>query len=134
MGQCVAVPYATAGLAVEGYRYTHKKTTGAEVRSAEVELDVRPLQRGSGVVLRVQVDHGFPEDLRRSIAAGLVDGLGPTPDEAEVIYPALTDVELVARVGSWHPTDSTPEVFRMITALCVGLALRKGGGPVLLDL
>jgi elongation factor G len=126
------VGYVTVNSAVPSHTYTWKKQSGGVQRFAEITLQIRPLPRGSGVVLRFDADETLPEELRRGPLEGILDVLSDATEPGLSLptdHPlTVTDVEVTVRMPVWHPIDTTADVVRATAASCAREALRRAGG------
>ncbi len=105
------------------------RQTGGRGQYGVVVLDVRPLERGSGVVFVDKVVGGaIPREFIGAVEAGVRERL-----ESGVLagYPVL-DVEVTLVDGGYHPVDSNELSFRTAGSIGVREAVGKAG-PVILE-
>jgi elongation factor G len=109
-------------------RGKHKKQSGGHGQFGDVVLEVRPGQRGSGLVFDQKIHGGVvPKQYFGAIEEGVRDALQKGP----LGFPVV-DVEVTLLDGSYHAVDSSEIAFRTAARMGVSQALPQCD-PVLLE-
>ncbi len=126
--QAPAVPYRETIRGAATVRGRHKKQSGGHGQFGDVELQIKPLPRGSGFVFTNSITGGVvPRNYIPSVELGVEEYLKRGPLGFEVV-----DVAVELTDGSYHTVDSSDMAFR--TAAQIGM--REGMAkcqPVLLE-
>ncbi len=109
-------------------RGRHKKQSGGHGQFGDVLIEVRPGQRGSGLIFDQKIHGGVvPKQYFGAIEAGVRDALEKGP----LGFPVM-DVEATLLDGSYHTVDSSEIAFRTAARIAVAEALAECN-PVLLE-
>lgn len=109
-------------------RGKHKKQSGGHGQFGDVVLEVRPGQRGSGLVFDQKIHGGVvPKQYFGAVEEGVRDALQKGP----LGFPVV-DVEVTLLDGSYHAVDSSEIAFRTAARMGVSQALPECD-PVLLE-
>jgi elongation factor G len=109
-------------------RGKHKKQSGGHGQFGDVVMEVRPGQRGSGMVFDQKIHGGVvPKQYFGAVEDGVRDALTKGP----LGFPVV-DVEATLLDGSYHTVDSSEIAFRTAGRLAVQQALQECN-PVLLE-
>lgn len=109
-------------------RGKHKKQSGGHGQFGDVVLEVRPGQRGAGLVFDQKIHGGVvPKQYFGAIEEGVRDALQKGP----LGFPVV-DVEVTLLDGSYHAVDSSEIAFRTAARMAVNQALPECV-PVLLE-
>ncbi|MCC6981666.1 MAG: elongation factor G, partial [Bauldia sp.] len=123
-----AIPYRETIKGAATVRGRHKKQSGGHGQFGDVELEIKPLPRGSGFVFTDSITGGVvPRNYIPSVELGVEEYLKRGPLGFKVV-----DVAVRLTDGSYHTVDSSDMAFR--TAAQIGM--REGMAkcqPVLLE-
>lgn len=122
------VPYRETIRAGTTVRGRHKKQSGGHGQFGDVVLDIRPLERGGGLVFDDKITGGVvPKQYIPSVGEGVKEALREGP----LGFPVV-DIGVTLTDGSYHSVDSSDQAFRMAAILGMrdGLLQCK---PVLLE-
>lgn len=109
-------------------RGKHKKQSGGHGQFGDVVLEVRPGERGTGLVFDQRIHGGVvPKQYFGAVEEGVRDALLKGPFG----YPVV-DVEVTLLDGSYHSVDSSEIAFRTAARMAVNQALEECD-PVLLE-
>ncbi|HVY90500.1 MAG TPA: elongation factor G [Hyphomonadaceae bacterium] len=109
-------------------RGKHKKQSGGHGQFGDVVMEVRPGQRGAGLVFEQKIHGGVvPKQYFGAVEEGVKDALNKGP----LGFPVV-DVETTLLDGSYHAVDSSEIAFRTAGRLAVSQALAECH-PVLLE-
>ena len=109
-------------------RGKHRKQSGGHGQFGDVVLEVRPGERGMGLVFDQKIHGGVvPKQYFGAVEEGARDALMKGPFG----YPVV-DVEVTLLDGSYHAVDSSEIAFRTAARMAVNQALEECG-PVLLE-
>ena len=101
-------------------RGKHKKQSGGHGQFGDVLLEVRPGQRGSGLVFDQKIHGGVvPRQYFGAVEEGARDALASGP----LGFPVV-DVEVTLLDGSYHAVDSSEIAFRTAARIGVSAALQ----------
>ncbi len=90
--------------------------TGAKGQYGHVVIEIKPIDRGSGIVFSSKVDSDtIPDEFLGAIKRGIVDSLDAGP---LIGYP-LTDVAVGLVGGSYHDEESTEMAFGIASAMAI---------------
>ncbi len=111
-----------------GLHYRHKKQTGGRGQFADVQLRIRPRERGEGFHFVDSIEGGDPrpvypgrrERTREQLEKGIISG---NP---------VVDVEVEVFFGSYHAVDSSEQAFKTAAANAFRKAFQEAR-PVLLE-
>ncbi|HZP21264.1 MAG TPA: elongation factor G [Bauldia sp.] len=122
------IPYKETIKGATTVRGRHKKQSGGHGQFGDVELQIRPLPRGSGFVFTDAITGGVvPRNYIPSVEEGIREYLAKGPLGFNVV-----DIAVKLSDGSYHSVDSSDMAFR--TAAQIGM--REGMAqckPVLLE-
>jgi elongation factor G len=123
-----SIPYRETIRGAATVRGRHKKQSGGHGQFGDVELEIKPLPRGSGFVFTDSITGGVvPRNYIPSVEMGVEEYLKRGPLGFKVV-----DVAVRLTDGSYHTVDSSDMAFR--TAAQIGM--REGMAkcqPVLLE-
>ena len=123
-----AVPYKEAIRKSATQRARHKKQSGGHGQFGDVELEIKPLPRGSGFVFDDRITGGVvPKQYIPSVEYGVKDYLQRGP----LGFPVV-DIAVTLTDGSYHSVDSSDMAFRAAGRAAMAEALPKCN-PVLLE-
>jgi elongation factor G len=109
-------------------RGKHKKQSGGHGQFGDVVIEVRPGQRGTGLVFDQKIHGGVvPRQYFGAVEEGVRDALAHGP----LGFPVV-DVEASLLDGSYHAVDSSEIAFRTAARMAVQAALEQCD-PVLLE-
>lgn len=109
-------------------RGKHKKQSGGHGQFGDVVIEVRPGQRGTGLVFDQKIHGGVvPRQYFGAVEEGVRDALAHGP----LGFPVV-DVEATLLDGSYHAVDSSEIAFRTAARMAVAAALEQCD-PVLLE-
>lgn len=109
-------------------RGKHKKQSGGHGQFGDVVIEVRPGQRGAGLVFDQKIHGGVvPRQYFGAVEEGVRDALAHGP----LGFPVV-DVEAMLLDGSYHAVDSSEIAFRTAARMAVSAALEQCD-PVLLE-
>ena len=109
-------------------RGKHKKQSGGHGQFGDVVIEVRPGQRGTGLVFDQKIHGGVvPRQYFGAVEEGVRDALASGPMGFPVV-----DVEATLLDGSYHAVDSSEIAFRTAARMAVQAALEQCD-PVLLE-
>ena len=109
-------------------RGKHKKQSGGHGQFGDVVIEVRPGQRGTGLVFDQKIHGGVvPRQYFGAVEEGVRDALASGPMGFPVV-----DVEATLLDGSYHAVDSSEIAFRTAARMAVQAALEHCD-PVLLE-
>lgn len=109
-------------------RGKHKKQSGGHGQFGDVVIEVRPGQRGTGLVFDQKIHGGMvPRQYFGAVEEGVRDALAHGP----LGFPVV-DVEATLLDGSYHAVDSSEIAFRTAARIAVSAALEQCD-PVLLE-
>ncbi len=123
------VPYRETIRGEAEAKYRHKKQTGGRGQFADVQLKVRPLERGEGFrfldttkggVIPGQYIPAIEKGVREQMARGIIAG-----------FP-IVDIEVEVFFGSFHPVDSSEQAFKVAGAHALKIAFETAQ-PTLLE-
>ena len=123
------VPYLETISTSSEAHHRHKKQTGGRGQFADVQIRVRPRERGEGFLFTDAVKGGvIPNNFIPAVEKGVREQL----DKGIVSGNPVVDVEVEVFFGSYHPVDSSEQAFKIASAT----AFRKGfleAKPILLE-
>jgi elongation factor G len=106
-----------------------KRQTGGKGQYGHVELEVEPLERGSGFVFEDRITQGrIPRDFIPAVEKGVAEAL---TTGVVAGYPVL-DLKVALVDGSYHSVDSSEMAFQIAGSMGVKDGLRKAD-PFLLE-
>ncbi len=108
--------------------YRHVKQTGGKGQFAEVVLEVKPAERGSGLEFIDKITGGaIPKEFIKPVEAGVRRAM-----EAGVLsgYPVV-DIKVTLADGKYHEVDSSEMAFKMAGFMAFKQACGKGGSILL---
>lgn len=109
-------------------RGRHKKQSGGHGQFADVVLEIRPLERGEGVLFEERITGGaVPKQWIPAVEKGVVDALAKGPLGFPVVDVAAALVD-----GSFHSVDSSELAFRTAARVAMSDAL-GAASPYLLE-
>lgn len=106
----------------------HKKQSGGRGQFAEVEFDIEPLERGSGIEFEERIKGGVvPKEYFSAVEKGVRETA-----EAGVLagYP-LVDFKVTLTDGSYHEVDSDEMAFKTCASKALRNAVRKATPKIL---
>lgn len=109
-------------------RGRHKKQSGGHGQFGDVVLEVRPLERGEGVLFDERITGGaVPKQWIPAVEKGMLDAVAKGPLGFPVVDVAASLVD-----GSFHSVDSSELAFRMAARIAMSDAL-AAASPYLLE-
>ena len=109
------------------HRARHKKQSGGHGQFGDVQLDIKPLPRGSGFEFTDTITGGVvPKNYIPSVEEGVRDFLKTGP----LGFP-LVDLAVNLSDGSYHTVDSSDMAFQMAAKLCLREAISNCGSVLL---
>jgi elongation factor G len=109
------------------HRARHKKQSGGHGQFGDVQLDIKPLPRGSGFEFTDTITGGVvPKNYIPSVEEGVRDFLKTGP----LGFP-LVDLTVNLSDGSYHTVDSSDMAFQMAAKLCLREAIPNCGSVLL---
>lgn len=109
------------------HAYRHRKQSGGAGQFADVQIDIRPRDRGDGFLFDDIVKGGaVPKNYIPSVQAGAIDALEKGPNGHPVVDVGVTLVD-----GKHHSVDSSDFAFRMAGQTAVREAINLAGTVIL---
>jgi elongation factor G len=109
------------------HRARHKKQSGGHGQFGDVQLDVKPLPRGSGFAFTDTITGGVvPKNYIPSVEEGVRDFLKFGP----LGFP-LVDLSVNLSDGSYHTVDSSDMAFQMAAKQCMREVMSSCGSVLL---
>lgn len=109
------------------HRARHKKQSGGHGQFGDVQLDIKPLPRGTGFEFTDTITGGVvPKNYIPSVEEGVRDFLKAGP----LGFP-LVDLAVNLSDGSYHSVDSSDMAFQMAAKLCLREAIANCGSVLL---
>ena len=99
------------------HRFRFKRMTGGPGMFAEVNLQVRPSERGEGITFSENVRGG---SIPREFIPAVEKGVREAAQEGALAGYPVTDVDVVLTDGLYHETDSSEMAFK----ICASIAFR----------
>jgi elongation factor G len=88
--------------------YIHKKQSGGAGEFAEMELSIKPMPRGTGIIFKSEVVSGrVPTEYIPAIEAGIRESSNAGIDGCPIV-----DAEIILWDGSYHSVDSNSTIFK----------------------
>lgn len=110
-------------------QYRHKKQSGGAGQFGEVQLKVRPLERGAGFKFVNKVVGGaIPTALIPAVEKGIVQAL----EEGAISGNPIKDIEVTVFDGKYHSVDSK-EIAFVIAGKKAFLQAVEAAGPIVLE-
>jgi len=108
-------------------RYRHRKQTGGAGQFADVQLSVRPNERGEGFTFAETVKGGtVPRNFIPAVEAGAREAMEKGPLGFQVI-----DVDVTLTDGQYHAVDSSDFAFRAAAKMGVKQALSQASAVLM---
>ena len=108
-------------------RARHKKQSGGHGQFGDVQLDIKPLPRGSGFEFTDTITGGVvPKNYIPSVEEGVLDFMKTGP----LGFP-LVDLTVNLSDGSYHAVDSSDMAFQLAAKQCMRDALPSCGSVLL---
>ena len=108
-------------------RYRHRKQTGGAGQFADVQLSVRPNERGQGFTFGESVKGGtVPRNYIPAVEAGAREAMEKGPLGFQVV-----DVDVVLTDGQYHSVDSSDFAFRTAGKMGVKQALSQASAVLM---
>ena len=108
-------------------QYRHRKQSGGAGQFADVLIELKPEQRGSGFSFSEIVKGGaVPRNYIPSVESGAKDALQSGPNGFPVV-----DVSVLLKDGKHHSVDSSDFAFRMAGKSAIREAIEEAGAKVL---
>jgi len=108
--------------------YTHKKQSGGSGQFAEVKVQVKPGERGSGFVFADEVKGG---NIPREYIPSVEKGMRETAQSGALIGFPIVDVEVHLVDGKYHDVDSSALAFEICARGAMREAAQKAGITIL---
>lgn len=114
---------------VEKVEYRHVKQSGGHGQYGHVVFEMKPGERGSGIVFEEKIYGGsIPREYIPAVEKGV---MGAAESGVLAGYP-VTDVKVTLVDGSYHEVDSSEMAFKMAASMAFREGIRKGK-PILLE-
>jgi elongation factor G len=110
------------------HRETLKKQSGGQGMFAEVEFDIMPLERGSGIEFEENIRSGVvPKEFHNSVERGIREAA-----EAGVLagYPVV-DFKVILQDGDFHEVDSSEMAFKICSSMAFKSAVQRVNSDIL---
>ena len=123
------VPYLETILGEAEAHHRHKKQTGGRGQFADVQLRVRPRERGAGFQFTDAIKGGvIPNQFIPAVEKGVREQM----DKGVLSGNQVVDVEAEVFFGSYHAVDSSEQAFKTASAAAFRKAFQEAR-PVLLE-
>lgn len=127
-GQAPQIPYQESIRKGTSHHARYKRQTGGHGQFADIQIDIRPLPRGSGIQFEDAVVGGsVPRQYIGSVEAGIRDAAARGP----LGFPVV-DFAVTLTGGQFHPVDSSDMAFKTAARQAIAEAL-PACEPVLLE-
>lgn len=127
-GQAPAVPYKETIRCSANQHSRFKRQSGGHGQFADIQIEVKPLPRGSGHAFTDKVVGGaIPKNYIPAVGEGVADYLAQGP----LGFPVV-DVATTLITGQFHAVDSSDQAFKTVARMAMSEAMPKCD-PVLLE-
>ncbi len=127
-GQAPAIPYKETIRRSTAQHSRFKRQSGGHGQFADIQIEVKPLPRGSGHVFTDKVVGGtIPKNYIPAVSEGVADYLAQGP----LGFPVV-DVSTTLITGQFHAVDSSDQAFKTVARMAMSEAM-PNCDPVLLE-
>ncbi len=110
-------------------RFKHKKQSGGHGQYGEVDIDIAPIDRGSGFEFEDNIVGGA---IPKNFIPGVEKGVQEAMEEGILARFPVTDIKVTLKDGTFHPVDSSELSFKIAAWNAMKKALTEAN-PVLLE-
>ena len=106
----------------------HKKQSGGRGQFAEVEFEIEPLERGSGIEFEETIKGGV---VPREFFSAVEKGIRETAEAGVLAGYPVVDCKVTLVDGSYHEVDSDEMAFKTASSKAFRAAVRKASAKIL---